>query len=210
MERVLGLRGSGGTILDMGPDEILAARERVLSALGFTTYNAYLLSPLWRSIRTRAMTRFRWRCRLCQDKATEVHHLDYLDSTMRGRNPGSLVPVCHGCHEWIEFGESIRTRKRWDPAGAFSRYLQLLHAADERRKPEPPPSFCCATCGAEHPRHRFRHDKKGILERPLICPKCAGKQGSYRSGKTKKQLKRAAFRARKAQETDRKYGPRPH
>jgi len=205
----------------MCPDDPLgshARRPSVLAAMGFASYEAYLLSPLWKALRASTMGRARWRCKLCHGKAIDVHHLDYEDATMRGRNMASLVALCRACHKWVEFGG----KERWDPAGAMDRYLALLHAPTVVLAPRPSKaplqkSMPCHYCGGVWQRHKFRHDRAGVMEMPLICPRCAGRRGAQKTGPTKKQLKRAAFRARKAQEMenhrlklDRKYVPRPH
>lgn len=77
-------------------------RNETLRGLGFASYKDYLLSPLWRSIRRRALTRDKRRCRKCHGWAKEVHHTDYRRATLRGICIRGLWSVCRNCHQHIE------------------------------------------------------------------------------------------------------------
>jgi hypothetical protein len=79
-------------------------RDAILKEMGFTSYRAYLASPLWASIRERVMTRDRETCRLCPKPAAHVHHTRYDRATLEGRELKFLAAVCARCHRFVEFG----------------------------------------------------------------------------------------------------------
>ena len=87
-----------------------AERNRLLRAMGFADYRAYLASPLWASIRQRVLCRDRSRCRVCRHRAFQVHHLDYSDSTLRGKAIDRLATICNLCHAEAEFTADGRKR----------------------------------------------------------------------------------------------------
>lgn len=78
------------------------ARNSVLHCMGFRSYQKYLLSPLWRSIKKRVCPQGT-ECRICEREATEVHHKEYSVEVFEGRDDTKLVPLCRWCHERIEF-----------------------------------------------------------------------------------------------------------
>ena len=77
---------------------------KAFEKLGFATYQEYRKSPLWKKIRGRAFKILGNRCRVCKARADVLHHRSYGLKVMRGRNLSMLVPMCHHCHELIEFG----------------------------------------------------------------------------------------------------------
>lgn len=78
-------------------------RNARVNALLHMTWQQYLDSPLWRSIRASALSRDNHACQLCGSVATEVHHRDYNADTILGKSPSSLMSVCRSCHKAIEF-----------------------------------------------------------------------------------------------------------
>lgn len=73
-------------------------RRASLETLGFTSYQDYLDSELWQTIRRQVLDRDLHRCR-CRKAATQVHHSDYSVATLRGERLHRLVSVCRRCHE---------------------------------------------------------------------------------------------------------------
>jgi hypothetical protein len=74
-------------------------RDDNLRALGFDSYDAYLRSPLWASIRIRVLERCGTRCEVCSKKmAAQVHHRAYDPATLRGDSIDALTATCFGCH----------------------------------------------------------------------------------------------------------------
>ena len=79
-------------------------RRIVLIELGYTTYDDYLRSTLWGSIRATVLKRCKSKCEVCpQQIATEVHHKSYNHSAMAGSTLGDLVGICRSCHQCAEF-----------------------------------------------------------------------------------------------------------
>lgn len=77
------------------------AFQKTLTKLGFETYEEYLKSDLWRSIRSDAyMSRGRF-CVICSDPAECIHHASYRRDVMDGSDIKPLYPLCHKCHKRI-------------------------------------------------------------------------------------------------------------
>lgn len=80
-----------------------AHRNILIRELGFKTYEEYLQSPLWASIRVRVLKKKGVRCVLCKKWARHIHHRNYTRSVMNGQSIRHLVPLCETCHE-LEHG----------------------------------------------------------------------------------------------------------
>jgi len=78
-------------------------RNRVLKALGYASYAAYLASDLWRTIRARVLQRDGHVCRGCGGRANQAHHRNYRSDVLAGVNDVHIVSMCNDCHEEIEF-----------------------------------------------------------------------------------------------------------
>lgn len=76
-----------------------------LKQLGFSNYQEYLNSILWKIIRKHVLYRdVRFcRSRRCNNKSNIVHHLNYNVPTLIGQSPQTLITVCSECHQEIEF-----------------------------------------------------------------------------------------------------------
>lgn len=86
-------------------------RLKVLNHLGYDTYQAYLLSPLWSSIRASILERDAFKCRLCGAGATQVHHRSYSERILTGeRLDDSLLSLCAECHIRLEFQKDGKKR----------------------------------------------------------------------------------------------------
>lgn len=82
---------------------VYSARDRRLRLLGFASYQQYLQSDLWKSIRGRVLAK-QPECRICRlRKATEIHHRSYKTEYLTGEKTSQLIPICRSCHESIEF-----------------------------------------------------------------------------------------------------------
>ncbi len=107
-------------------------RNESLAALGFTSYRAYLKSPLWRSIKSRRRKLKGGKiCVFCGAKATQFHHDNYDAKTMAGGNLRALIPCCRRCHS-----EGSRSDEGWalSPSMATGRMNNL----SSRRSGEAP------------------------------------------------------------------------
>ena len=81
-------------------------RQKSLRALGYETYDSYLTSKMWYTIRYRVLYRDYYKCRVCEKHASQVHHGSYDLDSMTGRNLSQLFSVCADCHTNLEFDGS--------------------------------------------------------------------------------------------------------
>lgn len=68
----------------------------------FTSYADYLKHWLFKAVRETAMRKTGWRCELCGNPATEVHHRKYPKPWGTFDVPANLQPVCRECHCRLE------------------------------------------------------------------------------------------------------------
>ena len=89
------------------------AREKrridALVQLGFETYEKYIRSEFWRSIRSRVFEAKGKVCVRCRKEAVQVHHARYDMRTLKGESIEHLHPVCFRCHEYAEYGPRLLT-----------------------------------------------------------------------------------------------------
>ena len=86
-------------------------RSNNVQVLGFRSYEEYLASALWRSIKARVL-KTAAECLSCGARATALHHTAYDLDTLRGNSTSSLVPTCRRCHNKAEH---IAAVSRTDP-----------------------------------------------------------------------------------------------
>ena len=79
-------------------------RYQILKSMGFTFYNDYLDSDLWGEIRKEVFAVQGQACIRCGRKATQVHHSDYSEATLRGDDLSKLMPACSRCHKLAHRG----------------------------------------------------------------------------------------------------------
>jgi len=103
----------------VGLNNVYAYRDDNLKQLGYASYEAYLRSPLWKSIRQRVHARAQQKCERCQQPSQQVHHRAYDPATLRGDSIHALMALCERCHRTAE---SVR-RKHGDVGAAP--YLHL-------------------------------------------------------------------------------------
>lgn len=87
-------------------EALSAYRQRlnVLRAMGFDSYDAYLSSDLWRSIRDRKLLDDGRLCFGCgAPNCRQVHHGSYAREVLEGRAPHELFTTCDDCHKACEF-----------------------------------------------------------------------------------------------------------
>lgn len=63
-----------------------------------TIHRQYLNSPLWKSVRKKALEKFGEICSKCGEYGTDVHHLTY-DRVGGNELIDDLQVLCRGCHE---------------------------------------------------------------------------------------------------------------
>jgi hypothetical protein len=100
---------------------VLARRAGALKRLGYSSYTAYLASPLWAALRGQVLQAAP-DCAVCARDARQVHHLDYDEETLAGNRLESLIPLCARCHRRAEFAG----RKKRTLAGANNWILGRL------------------------------------------------------------------------------------
>ena len=62
-------------------------------------YREYLKSDAWKRKRYVVLKRDNWKCQICGDKATQVHHLKYAKHQI-GKEPIDwLISICVPCHK---------------------------------------------------------------------------------------------------------------
>lgn len=118
--------------MEITRDAILlyAQRNATLIELGYRTYEEYLISPLWRRLRAKAMMHAKKSCFACGSVAVQVHHRSYSRATLKGKKPENLVAVCDSCHDRAEFQNGVKV----GPTEA-NRVLDNIRAA--RLQPRP-------------------------------------------------------------------------
>lgn len=63
------------------------------------SYEEYLASPGWRSLRTQALARDDYSCRVCNGRTRlEVHHRCY-PRVLGTEDVRDLTTLCHSCHD---------------------------------------------------------------------------------------------------------------
>ncbi len=113
-----------------------ADRDKILLAMGYRGYEEYLASALWRGIRSRAWKLKGNVCTLCDGTARVLHHIAYGRAVLAGTCLKSLVPLCHECHERVEFDSKKRKRTLHATLRAYTRLLK------EKRGERSKPLFC--------------------------------------------------------------------
>jgi hypothetical protein len=86
-------------------------RNAFLAIRGYTSYQGYLASPLWKFIRRRVFDEKGSSCYLCTKSAHMIHHERYTEDNLVGRSLQWMRPICRGCHDKIEVCDG---RKRMD------------------------------------------------------------------------------------------------
>jgi hypothetical protein len=115
-------------------------RNRILRSMGYASYAEYLKSELWQGIRARVLAQSR-QCYVCGGYANQAHHRSYREPDLDGRDLRRIFPICHACHETLEFRE--RDDEKLNPAQATAkmrqlRTLRLKRAGQLPQLPEPP------------------------------------------------------------------------
>lgn len=170
--------------------ETYLTRWYVLRELGFKSYQQYLISELWATIRAQVL--FDAVCRVCKSDATEVHHMSYKHHVMLGKDLSKLIPICQTCHKHIEFDGTYK--RTLDEAnhylfdilnGKFWR-VALMEGRIRRM-----PDKSCALC-------RCKDAKKYLkFEGQIICIGCyiGYKRGVGMAKKAHKAAKKKALQS---------------
>lgn len=141
-------------------DRAYRKRGRWLKELGYSSYDEYLQSGLWRGIRRRVEGRDRRKCYACGARGWQVHHLRYTQANMAGRSLGYMVLLCGGCHTRVHWASDGGRRK------LASGYNLLRRWREE---------------AGLRPRALPRGKKVRRQEKLVMCPTCNVNR-RYRSG----------------------------
>ena len=82
--------------LELKRRQLYQDRADNLKAMGFPSYDAYLDSGLWKSIRHRILFRCK-QCFSCGRPSTQVHHTIYTMAVLKGQNFEGLYATCSSC-----------------------------------------------------------------------------------------------------------------
>ena len=88
-----------GTPVNFCPYE---ERDSLLGSLGFKSYQHYLSSSLWKSIREEVLQEHP-DCFGCGEAANQIHHTRYSARVLKGEERRSLKTVCSSCHRKAEY-----------------------------------------------------------------------------------------------------------
>lgn len=84
----------------------------VWKELGFRSYNAYIKSRLWWSIRQIVLERDGKCCQVCGTPSKIVHHIDYTKIVMLGQgDQHELITLCEPCHNFVEQNKRVPEKK---------------------------------------------------------------------------------------------------
>ncbi len=117
--------------------ETYSGRDAILLSMGYTSYQQYLVSPLWISIRARAREAHGTKCRLCQSIAVVMHHTTYCQDVLLGLDLGGLVPLCDRCHYKVEFDNKDKKRSVESARATFNKLASRTRKKGRR----------CNACG---------------------------------------------------------------
>jgi hypothetical protein len=113
--------------------------------MGFKSYGDYLNSDLWRGIRARVLAQSR-ECYVCGEYANQAHHRSYRKPDLDGRDIRRISPICHSCHETVEFRK--RDDEKLNPAQATAkmRQMRILRKKRTGRLSNPPEAPAIDRC----------------------------------------------------------------
>lgn len=104
-------------------------RSDILRKIGYRSYQEYLKSDLWSSIRANMLNMYPY-CYVCGDHATQVHHANYLKKTLLGRDYTDLYTLCSRCHFKSEF--KSKTGKKLGVKQARQKMRQMKRHLDKK------------------------------------------------------------------------------
>jgi len=80
--------------------------------LGFNSYEAYIKSNLWWTIRQLILERDGRCCQVCGTPSKIVHHIDYTRTIMLGQgDQHELIILCESCHNFVEQDKNLIKKK---------------------------------------------------------------------------------------------------
>tara|TARA_B100002019_G_scaffold290876_1_gene309582 strand:- start:104 stop:565 length:462 start_codon:yes stop_codon:yes gene_type:complete len=103
-------------------------RDKILHKLGYSHYNQYLKSDLWKEIiKPKVIKEHGGQCYVCGCKKNlEIHHMDYNKENLSGESTNNMIPLCGRCHEKIEFKKVKGSTVKVSLEQANSRLTDLI------------------------------------------------------------------------------------
>ena len=83
--------------------ETYSFRDTTLGYLGFSSYEEYRASDLWKNTKIAGFKYKGNTCCLCPSNANVLHHHSYELDVLNGTNLEPLFPMCNKCHQSLEF-----------------------------------------------------------------------------------------------------------
>ena len=116
---------------EMKRARIYGERNRLLKSLGFDSYDDYLQSDTWKSLRAFVLKKSP-KCLACDSPATQVHHTVYTKRVLEGKSDRGLIATCAGCHYKAEFRQSDGAKL--NPKQATTKLKQMRTWRAKRRE----------------------------------------------------------------------------
>lgn len=139
-------------------------RNRMLDALGFSSYADYLSSDLWKAVRASVLTEG-VKCSCCRRQASQVHHHFYTPANLAGETTVGLYPICAGCHGSVELGKKGGKRTLAKAEERFARQASGRRRRQRRKKDKARPP--------KQERRRLRDERRRELGwLPCIGGRC--------------------------------------
>ena len=98
------------------------SRTRIVKELGYSSYQKYCESDLWKRIKAEVFA-ISPACCICNAPPFTVHHDFYSRPNLSGKSLKGLYPICKRCHDTVHFDEN---RKKVSPTQARKRLLFLM------------------------------------------------------------------------------------
>lgn len=133
-----------------------------LSRLRFLSYDEYLQSDLWLSIREKALAASNRTCKFCGYTATQIHHTSYAYDVMKGENLNHVHPVCSRCHERGHKDGEIVLPKKLDSCSECKVALKPKHRKAKGKKSQPRLCSACSSKKAAGKAEKKNQRKAGL------------------------------------------------
>lgn len=161
-------------------------RDALLVTMGYRSYEAYLASELWRSIRDRAIKRDK-HCVVCGGEIECVHHESYANDVLRGANIRPLKSLCHDCHKVVEFRSSGEKRSMEEANVILHRLItgerEMSHKTPS--KPLPPIVVAIPAPQRKFGRNQCQQCGRTPKQGKKLCGPCLRVNEPKRKGKSR-------------------------
>jgi len=98
-------------------------------------HREYLKSPLWRSIRSKAIAHYGEVCGRCGEHGSDVHHLTY-ERVGGNELLEDLQVLCRGCHEAVHIAERKTRHQKTKRRGCTAEALYSMLTDQHKRQIE--------------------------------------------------------------------------